>query len=124
MTRQTYMFLFIIMLGLSFTVDEIDYKFFQTHKQAIDSSIKDFQSSDKLYDYHNNNKASGDDLFAKNKYFLRHCKTEYGNIFSDTLHDIIRYMLVQGDCEVHIFYTKNGEPFKIDRLKMFGEIGR
>jgi hypothetical protein len=118
MPRQTYILLFIVLLILSFTSDKVDYKFFQAQKLTIDSSIKDFQSSDKLF--FDGYEANADNRFAKNKYFVRQLKTEYGHIFSDTLDNIIRYMLVQGDCEVHIFYTKNATPFKIDYLKMFG----
>ena len=120
MTRRTYLFLLMILSGLSFTTDKVDYAFFQSQKSRIDSSISGFQTSEKLF--HNNFDAFSDKRFSKNKYYVRQFKSEYGDIFSDTLNGVIRYMLVQGDCEVWLYYTKGGQPFKIDFLKMYGGI--
>ena len=99
----------------------LDYLSFQEQKQAIDSSITGFQSSEKLY-YAAYEFSHESGRFAKNQYYVRSFESEYGEIFSDTLNGIVRYMLVQGDCEVWLYYTKGGQPFKIDFLKTFGGI--
>lgn len=110
----------LVLLLSSSGKDKSGYAFFQSQKSAVDSVFSGFQPSENLYfrdfftPFH--------DRFAGNRYYLRTFKSGYGDIFSDTLNDMIRYMLVQGDCEVWLYYTRNGKPLKIDFLKMFGGI--
>ena len=111
----------LLLSALSFSPDPADRSFFLAQKRSVDSLVSGFQPSEKLYYDHYRYYASYDTShFIDNRYYVGSFKTEYGDIFSDTLNGLIRYMLVQGDCEIWQYYTKGGQPFKVDHLKMFG----
>ena len=82
MAKKNCLYLVLLSITwLSFKSDKIDPSFFQKQKQAIDSSIQKFQSAEKIClekDYSNDFNP-----YAKNKYFVRNLKTEFGYIFSD-----------------------------------------